>query len=84
MAVTYTGAGKSLDPCNQDEFLYFLRNIPEAVDELFHHIVHLVFCTDEGNPLVNIEFLVLVRNIGGRNKCIHIQVIVVVKLSTSS
>ena len=65
MAVTYTEWARALTRGNQDEFLYFLRNIPEAVDELFHHIVHLVFCTDEVNPLVKYRvFGNFVRNIG--------------------
>ena len=56
------------------KLLYLLRDIPEAVDQLFHHIIHIFFCLDGSDPFVDIQFLVFILNIGFRDVGIDVQV----------
>ena len=56
------------------KLFYFLRNISETVDQFFCHIFHLFSVLDCSDPFINIQFLIFIRNIRSRNKCIHIQI----------
>ena len=65
---------KTLKCCNMKKLLYFFRKISKTINQFFCHIIHLFFCFNCGNPLINIQFLILVFNVRFRNKCIYIKV----------
>ena len=52
----------------------WLRDLAEAVDELILHLTVVLLCLDGGDPLVDVELLRLVRDIGIRDECVDIAV----------
>ena len=52
----------------------WLRDLAEAVDELILHLAVVLFILDGRDPLVDVELLRLVRDIGIRDECVDIAV----------
>ena len=61
------------DQRNPEQVIHRFRDLPEPVKQLLLHIFAFRMGFHAGNPLVNIQLLLLVDNIRGRDKRIRLQ-----------
>ena len=67
--------GHGLDAGDEQEVFHRPRDIAEAVNELILHVGVFVLVFDAGDPLVYIELLVLIADVGGRDVGVNVAVL---------
>ena len=63
--------GNRFESGNCQQILHGLRRLSKTVNQFFEHFLRFLIRFNSGDPLIHIQFLRLICNICGRNKCIR-------------